>query len=44
MSRVGALKDEIEEAQALQSDIASLVELFNSIEKETEQCPNSDTG
>lgn len=37
MSKVGALKDEIQEAQALQSDIASLVELFDSIEKETEQ-------
>lgn len=37
MSKVGALKDEIEEAESLQSDIASLVELFDSIEKETEQ-------
>ncbi len=37
MSKVGALKDEIREAQALQSDIASLVDLFDSIEKETEQ-------
>ncbi len=37
MSKVGVLKDEIEEAQSLQSDIASLVELFDSIEKETEQ-------
>jgi len=37
MSKVGSLRDEIDEAQSLQSDISSLVELFNSIEKETEQ-------
>ena len=37
MSKVGALKDEIQEAESLQSDIASLVELFDSIEKETGQ-------
>lgn len=37
MSKVGSLKDEIQEAQSLQSDIASLTELFDSIEKETEQ-------
>ncbi len=37
MSKVGALKDEIQEAQSLQSDVASLAELFDSIEKETEQ-------
>ena len=37
MSKVGILKDEIEEAQSLQSDISSLVELFDSIEKETDQ-------
>ena len=37
MSKVGGLKDEIDEAHALQSDIASLVEIFDSIEKETEQ-------
>ena len=37
MSKVGTLKDEIDEAQSLQSDVASLIELFDSIEKETEQ-------
>ena len=37
MSKVGTLKDEIDEAQSLQSDVGSLIELFDSIEKETEQ-------
>jgi hypothetical protein len=37
MSKIGVLKDEIQEAKLLQSDITSLMQLFDSIGKETEQ-------
>lgn len=37
MSKISFLQDEINTAQSLKADITSLVELFNSIEKETEQ-------
>ncbi len=37
MDRISYLKDEVETAERLSRDIASLVELFNSIKKETEQ-------
>ncbi len=37
MSKISFLQDEISTAQSLKADITSLVELFNSIEKETEQ-------
>ncbi|MFA7628002.1 MAG: peptide chain release factor 2 [Candidatus Dojkabacteria bacterium] len=37
MSNISVIQDEIETARQLQDDIGSLEELFNSIEKETEQ-------
>ena len=37
MNRISHLKDITQTAQRLNKDIFSLVELFNSIEKETEQ-------
>jgi len=37
MEEAGQLREEIETAEKLQEDINSLVELFNSIEKETDQ-------
>jgi len=37
MEEAGQLREEIETAEKLQQDINSLVELFNSIEKETDQ-------
>lgn len=37
MEEIGKLREEIDTAKSLEEEIASLIEMFNSIEKETEQ-------